>query len=146
MRVVREDPSCSTPPPTPVGPCTERHLSPLKMVPLHSAGQAGYWPMAGHGCSNCDILVFTKEHEWMQKLVLDTCYMQGFLQARFWGGGDSAPKISYSPPKFLLTLFLITLSPPTPRLLPPPQSPSTPPPPRWNPAGNPDVMQVMKHH
>ena len=57
----------------------------------------------------------------------------GFPAGPFWGGDSPPPpkkKISYSPPKFVLTLFLITLSAPTPRLLPPPPSPSTPPPPK----------------
>ena len=50
---------------------------------------------------------------------------QGFLQA-CWGGETPPQKISYSPPKFVLTLFLFTLSP-LPLGYSPPQSPSTPP-------------------
>ena len=65
---------------------------------------------------------------------------QGFLQARLGGGRLPPPppkKISYSPPKFLLTLFLFTLSPlplgysPHKVLqLPPPQVLQLPPPPK----------------
>ena len=65
---------------------------------------------------------------------------QGFLQARF--GGETPPpppkKKSVTPPPKIFTDFifnhpeppthLITLSPPTPRLLPPPKSFNSPPP------------------
>ena len=44
------------------------------------------------------------------------------------GGGDSPPKISYSPPKFVLTLFLFTLSP-LPLGYSPPKVLQLPPPP-----------------
>ena len=55
-------------------------------------------------------------------------HLAGFPAGPFFGGGDSPPKISYSPLKFLLTLFVFTLSPlplgysPPPKVLqPPPQ-------------------------
>ena len=66
-------------------------------------------------------------------------FRQGFLQARFFWGGDS-PKKSVTPPQnfywlYFLPLGVLGYSPP------PKKSPSTPPPPqkkiRWNPAGNP---------
>ena len=54
---------------------------------------------------------------------------QGFLQARF--GGETPPQKSVTPPRNYTDFILITLSAPTPRLLPPPpqKSPSTLPPP-----------------
>ena len=78
--------------------------------------------------------------------------VSGFPAGPFWGETPPPPpqkkKISYSPPPKIFTDFifnhpepptpLITLSPPTPRLLPPPKSFNSPPPKRWNPAGNPD--------
>ena len=54
----------------------------------------------------------------------------GFPAGPFLGGGDSPPpqkKNQLLPPKIFTDFIFIHPEPPTPRLLPPPQSPSTPP-------------------
>ena len=55
------------------------------------------------------------------------CHSWGRVSCRPVWGPPPQKKNQLLPPKFLLTLFLITLSPPTPRLIPPPKVLQLPP-------------------
>ena len=86
--------------------------------------------------------------DWALYYCSQISYYAGFPAGPFFLGGRLHPpppkkKLVTPPQKFLLTLFLITLSPPTPRLLPP-KVLQLPPPKRWNPAGNPVMDYISR--
>ena len=82
---------------------------------------------------------------WLYRRVRYRDNWRGRVSCRPVLGGRLPPKKPVTPPpKFLLTLFLFTLSP-LPLGYSPPKVLQPPPPPRWNPAGNPEGVVVQEN-